>query len=72
MKNWFIPIAVVGLSGLGLLCISERGQEKVQQLFDRITRGEDPLSEFNSFLDQQLTSIQRSLDHLAEALEQNA
>jgi hypothetical protein len=72
MKNWFIPIAVVGLSGLGLLCISEKGQEKVQQLFDRITRGDDPLSEFSSFLDQQLTSIQRSLDHLAEALEQNA
>ena len=72
MKNWFIPIAVVGLSGLGLLCISEKGQEKVQQLFDRITRGEDPFGEFNSFLDQQLTSIQRSLDHLAEALEQNA
>jgi len=72
MKNWFIPIAVVGLSGLGLLCISEKGQEKVQELFDRLSRARDPLSEFNSFLDQQLTSIQRSLDHLAEALEQNA
>jgi len=72
MKNWFIPIAVVGLSGLGLLCATPSGQEKIRGLFDRLTGEGDPLAEFNQFLDQQLTAIQRTLDHLAEALEQEA
>lgn len=72
MKNWFIPMAVLGLSGLGLVCITETGQAKLQQLFERLSREGDPLGEFNHFLDQQLTAIQRTLDHLAEALEQQA
>lgn len=72
MKNWFIPLVVVGLSGLGLVCLSEKGQEKVRELFDRLGEHPDPFGEFNAFLDEQLTVIQRTLDHLAEALEQRA
>jgi hypothetical protein len=72
MKNWFIPIAVLGVSGLGLLCVTETGQAKLQEFFDRLGKDGDPLGEFNTFLDEQLTSIQRTLDHLASALEQRA
>lgn len=72
MKNWFIPITVLGLSGLGLLCVSQQGQAKLQEFFDRLTRDGDPLGEFNHFLDEQLTAIQSTLDVLAKALEQQA
>ncbi len=72
MKNWFIPIAVVGLSGLGLVVASERGREKLRHAFDRLVEHGDPLGEFNNFLDDQLTSIQRALDNLAAALEEQA
>ena len=30
MKNWLIPIAVLGVSGLGLLFASENGREQVR------------------------------------------
>ena len=70
MRNWFVPIAVVGLSGLGLFCASKRGREQVRVLFDRLARQGDPLGEFNRFLEDQLQAIQRTLEDLAEALEE--
>jgi hypothetical protein len=72
MKNWLIPIAVLGVSGLGLLCVTEKGQAKMREALEKLSREGDPLAEFNSFLDQQLDTIQRTLDQLAEALEQRA
>jgi hypothetical protein len=36
----------------------------------RVTREGDPLGEFNRFLDDQLGAIQRTLDDLSEALEE--
>ena len=70
MKNWFVPVAVLGLSGLGLLCASERGRAQMRALFGRMARNGDPLGEINKILDEQLNSIQNTLDRLAEALEE--
>lgn len=70
MKHWFIPMAVLGVSGLGLLFASERGREHVRTFFDRLMEHGDPLGEFNRFVDEQLTAIQHALDTVAEALEQ--
>ena len=64
-----VPVAVMGLSGLGLFCASERGREEMRALLDRMARHGDPLGEFNKFLEDQLGAIQRTLDALAEALE---
>ncbi len=60
----------MGLSGLGLFCASERGREQMRALLDRMARHGDPLGEFNKFLEDQLGVIQRTLDALAEALEE--
>ncbi|HEX5433957.1 MAG TPA: hypothetical protein VFY05_06950 [Candidatus Angelobacter sp.] len=70
MKNWVIPIAVLGVSGLGLLFISERGREQVRDFFDRLLEHGDPLGQFNNFVDEQLNAIQRALDSLSKALEE--
>lgn len=70
MKNWLVPITLLGVSGLGLLCASERGREQVRHLLDRLLEHGDPLSEFNKFVDGQLTAIQQALDSLAAALEE--
>ena len=70
MKNWLFPVAVLGLSGLGLVFASERGREQVRGWFDRLMEGGDPIGEFGKFVDDQLNAIQQTLDSLAEALEQ--
>lgn len=64
-----IPVTVLGLSGLGLFCASERGRVQMRALFDRVVRHGDPLGEF---LEVQLAAIQRTLDDLAEALEEQS
>lgn len=69
MKNWFLPVTVLGLSGLGLVFASEKGRERVRRAFDHIMEHGDPLREFNKFCEEQLEMIQRNLDHLAQALE---
>jgi hypothetical protein len=68
MKNWFLPVTVLGLSGLGLVFASERGRDRVRRAFDQLLE-RDPLNEFNKFCEEQLEIIQRNLDHLTEALE---
>lgn len=69
MKNWFLPVTVLGLSGLGLLFASERGRERVRQALDKLLEHGDPLGEFNKFCEDQLETIQRNLDRISEALE---
>ena len=71
MKNWFTPLAILGVSGLGLACTSESVQGKMRLFLERLSRGEDPLRDVNKFVDEQLKTIQRTLDSLAEALEED-
>jgi hypothetical protein len=69
MKNWLLPVIVLGVSGVGLACASDRGRRKVHSFFERVSHAQDPLAEFNKALDQQLANIQQTLDQLSEALE---
>ena len=70
MKSWFAPVALLGLSGLGLLITSERGGNQLRAFVEHLGRHGDPIGEFHSLLDGQLRAIQDALDHLAEALEE--
>jgi hypothetical protein len=69
MRNWLLPVIVLGVSGVGLVFASDRGRKKVHSFFDRVSQAQDPLGEFNKALDQQLANIQETLDQLSEALE---
>jgi hypothetical protein len=68
MKNWLLPIAVLGVSGLGLLFASERGRNRLHTLFEDINNA-DPLGQFNQAVEDQLDSIRRTLERLSEVLE---
>jgi hypothetical protein len=70
MRNWFVPLAVLGVSGLGLVCASERGRDGLRVLFERLAARGNPIGEVNKFLDDQLKAIQETLDRLAQALEE--
>jgi hypothetical protein len=70
MKNWFVPAALLGLSGLGLLFASERARGRMLGWVEQFADGAESLGDFGRFCDDQLGAIQSALDHLAEALEQ--
>jgi len=69
MKNWLLPIAVLGVSGIGLVFASDRGRAQLRNLFDRLAEAEDPFGEFGQAVEHQLEHIQQTLDQLSEALE---
>lgn len=69
MKNWLLPIAVLGVSGLGLVFASNRGRQQLRQLFDRQTGSQDPFGAFGQVLERELEQIQEVLDQLSETLE---
>jgi hypothetical protein len=70
MKNWFLPAAVLGLSGVALVFANEKRRERVRHFFDELLEHGDPLGEFNKFCEEQLEMIQQNLDRLSEALEE--
>jgi hypothetical protein len=69
MKNWLLPIAVLGVSGIGLLFASDRGRTQLRAFLDHLTSSEDPFGQFNKAIETELEHIQRALDHLSETLE---
>ena len=71
MKNWLLPIAVLGVSGLGLVFASDRARSRVKHFFDQLAESEDPLGDFNQAIENQLEYIQQTLDQLSEALKAN-
>ena len=70
MKNWLAPLAVLGLSAVGLAVASERGRDRMRALMQRVGQVADPFSEFNKFCDDQLKTIQVTLDRLSESLQE--
>lgn len=70
MKNWLAPFAILGFSCLGLACTSTRVQARLRDLFYQLAQSADPFGELNKFFDEQLNNIQRTLDRLADALEE--
>jgi len=69
MKNWLLPVIVLGLSGIGLVFATEKGREQLRGVFDRMAKSGDPLEIFNQAFEDQLDHIQNALDRLSQALE---
>ncbi|HEV2963046.1 MAG TPA: hypothetical protein VG649_14550 [Candidatus Angelobacter sp.] len=69
MKNWYLPVLVLGLSGVGLVFATEKGRERLLGFFDHISKSEDPLGTFNRALEEQMENIQNALDRLSQALD---
>lgn len=69
MKNWLLPIALLGVSGLGLVFASDRARSRVKHFLDRLAESEDPLGDFNRAVEGQLEHIQQALDQLSDVLE---
>ncbi len=69
MKNWYLPVVVLGLSGVGLLFATEKGRERVLAFFERVAKSENPLGTFNQAFEEQLENIQSALDRVSQALD---
>ena len=69
MQKWFLPLTVLGIGGLGLLVLSDRGQDAISWAFNKLDEAPDRLSDWNDRAQEELDRIQLALNRVAESLE---
>ncbi|MFB3918149.1 MAG: hypothetical protein ACE14M_15580 [Terriglobales bacterium] len=68
MRKWYLPLTVVGLGGLGVLFLTERGRSALRWLYDNLHEAPDTLLEWNEAAQRELDRIQTALNRVAESL----
>lgn len=71
MRKWFLPMTVLGLSGLGVFLASDRGREVLRRVRDRFDEAPDRLQDWTDSYQDELGKIQATLDNLAEKLSRS-
>jgi len=66
MRKWYVPLTMLGLGGLGLLFVTERGQQAVRSLLDTIA--DKRQGEFEPHVDHELAQIVSALDEIEAQL----
>ena len=69
MRKWYVPLTVLGVSGMGMLLLSERGRYMLRWLAANIHRGPTKLLEWNEAAQRELEVIQTALNRVAESLQ---
>jgi len=68
MRRWYVPLTVLGLGGIGVVLLSERGRSAMRALLQDFGHATSRLLEWNEGLPDELDRIQAMLDGVAESL----
>jgi hypothetical protein len=68
MNKW-LPLAVVGLGGLGILALSDRGLEIMGRLLGRLEDAPQRFLDWNEAAQRELDRIESALNRMANSLE---
>ena len=69
MRRWYLPLTVIGLSGVGAFLLSEPGRAVLRAIAEKFWEAPDRLLDWEGSLDTELDRIQTALDAIAESLE---
>jgi hypothetical protein len=70
MRKWYVPLTMLGLGGLGLLFVTERGQQAVRWVLDNFEDVPEHMAAFNQGVENELERIESALDEIQESLAQ--
>jgi hypothetical protein len=68
MRKWYVPLTVIGISGLGAFLLTDRGRKAARWAFENMHRAPDALLEWNEAAQRELDRIQTALNRVAESL----
>jgi hypothetical protein len=68
MRKWYVPLTVVGISGLGVFFLTERGRKAARWAFENMHRAPEALLEWNEAAQRELDRIQTALNRVSESL----
>lgn len=69
MRKWYVPVALLGVGGLGALLLTERGRSTLHWLAENLHRAPESLLEWNEAAQEQLDCIQTALNRVADSLQ---
>ncbi len=69
MRKWFVPLAVLAVSGIGALLLTDRGRQTLRRVLARLDEGPQRWAEWNDSAQAELERIQATLNKIAESLE---
>jgi len=69
MNKWFLPLAVFGLGGLGLLALSDRGIEMLEVAARKLRQAPENFLDWNDAAQSELDRLQQALERVAQTLE---
>ena len=69
MRNWYMPLTVLGLGSLGILMLSDRGRDLIREIAARLEDAPENLREWNDSTQAELDRIQAAVDRVAQSLQ---
>jgi len=69
MRKWYVPATLLGIGGLGVLFLTERGQRFLTWLTEQVPSTPEGLQAWNEAAQQELERIQATLDRMAESMQ---
>ena len=69
MRKWYVPLAVLGVGGVGALILSETGRRTLRWMWDHAHEAPEALADFNQRIENELDRIQTALNKVADTLE---
>ena len=68
MRKWYMPLTVLGIGGLSLLFLTERGRRGLRWAAHTLHRAPDTLLDWNEAAQRELDRIQNALERVADSL----
>ncbi len=69
MRKWYVPLALLGVGGVGALVLSETGRRALRWMWEHAHEAPERLADFNDRIEGELDRIQKSLNKLADSIE---
>ena len=65
MRSWYVPLTILGISGVGFLLLTTRGRQALRWVAENLQHA----IEWNEAAQRELDRIQIALNRVAESLE---
>ncbi len=65
MRSWYMPLTILGISGVGFLLLTDRGRTALRWVAENLQSA----IEWNEAAQRELDRIQIALNRVAESLE---
>lgn len=69
MNKLYVTFGVLGLGGLGMLLLTDKGRQTLRLAVEKMHFGSGKLAEWNQAAQSELDRIQSALDQLTQSLQ---